>query len=232
MGGKYGRGWRRRDLPLRYRTTSALGMVAMGGDGLPTPTSRKVPQPSPFSRAFVTSHAAPPVSQARTLDRSESMTGPAGFRFKPSRIAHVEFTFKKLDVVVQIIKKRNSAFYQHDDEIELDIDSVDVESLWDLERIVTNYKKNLSKQKRKTELALQARGTARTAPVMNSAPMVAGALNSNTGRNNTSALATNAEVRRQMDNASSSSSSSSDSGSSSSDSDSDNSSGSGSEMGN
>ncbi|KAG5569146.1 hypothetical protein H5410_058912 [Solanum commersonii] len=180
--------------------------------GLPTPTSRKVPQPSPFARASVTSHAAPPASQARTLDRSESMTGPADFRFKPSRVAHVgrvpvpkkpkandpdkrDMTYEekqrlsthlqslpleKLDAVVQIIKKRNSTFYQHDDVIEVDIDSVDAESLWELERFVTNYKKNLSKQKRKTELAQQARGTTRTAPVMNTAPMVAGALNSNT----------------------------------------------------
>ncbi|KAG5630773.1 hypothetical protein H5410_002490, partial [Solanum commersonii] len=121
---------------------------------------------------------------------------------------------------VHIIKKRNSTFYQHDDEIEVDIDSVDAESFWELERFVTNYKKNLRKQKRKAELALQARGTARTASVMNSAPMVAGALDSNTGKSNTSALATNAEAGRQMDNARSlsSSSSSSDSGSSPSDS--------------
>lgn len=220
--------------------------------GLPTPASRKVPQPSPFARASVTSH--PPASQARALERSELMTEPADFRFKPSRVAHVgrvpvpkkpkandpnkrDMTYEekqrlsthlqslpleKLDAVVQIIKKRNSTFYQNGDEIEVDIDSVDVESLWELERFVTNYKKNLSKQKRKTELAQQARRTARTAPVMNSAPMVAGALNSNT------------EAGRQMDNASrssSSSSSSSDSGSSSSDSDSDSSSGSGSEGG-
>ncbi|XP_055801144.1 transcription factor GTE4-like isoform X2 [Solanum dulcamara] len=222
--------------------------------GLPTPPSRKVPHPSPFARASVTSHAAPPASQARTLDRSESMSGPADFRFKPSRAAHVgripvpkkpkandpnkrDMTYEekqrlsthlqslpteKLDAVVQIIKKRNSTFNQHGDEIEVDIDSVDAETLWELDRFVTNYKKNLSKQKRKTELALQARGTARTAPVMNSAPMVAGVLNSNT------------EAGRQVDNASrssSSSSSSSDSGSSSSDSDSDSSSGSGSEAG-
>ncbi|KAH0765008.1 hypothetical protein KY285_000879 [Solanum tuberosum] len=122
----------------------------------------------------------------------------------------------------------------HDDEIEVDIDNVDAESFWELERFVTNYKKNLSKQKRKDELALQARGTARTAPVMNSTPMVAGALNSNTGKNNTSALATNAEAGRQMDNARrslSSSSSSSDLGSSPSDSDCVSSSGSGSKVG-
>lgn len=164
--------------------------------GLPTPASRKVPQPSPFARASVTSH--PPASQARALERSELMTEPADFRFKPSRVAHVgrvpvpkkpkandpnkrDMTYEekqrlsthlqslpleKLDAVVQIIKKRNSTFYQNGDEIEVDIDSVDVESLWELERFVTNYKKNLSKQKRKTELAQQARRTARTAPVM------------------------------------------------------------------
>ncbi|KAK4373951.1 hypothetical protein RND71_004628 [Anisodus tanguticus] len=221
--------------------------------GLPTPTSRKVPHPSPFTRA-------PPVPQVRTLDRSESMTGPADFRSKPSRVAHVgripvpkkpkandpnkrDMTYEekqrlstnlqsipseKLDAIVQIIKKRNTSLSQHDDEIEVDIDSVDAETLWELDRFVTNYRKNLSKQRRKIELGLQARGTARTAPVMNSAPMVAGALNSNFGP------ATNAEAGRQVDNASrssSSSSSSSDSGSSSSDSDSDSSSGDGSEAG-
>ncbi|CAN4075576.1 unnamed protein product [Withania somnifera] len=226
--------------------------------GLPTPPSRKAPHPSPFARASVTSHAASPAPQVRTLYRSESMTGPADFRAKPSRVAHVgripvpkkpkahdpnkrDMTYEekqrlstnlqnlpteKLDAIVQIIKKRNSSVSQVDDEIEVDIDSVDAETLWELDRFVTNYRKNLSKQKRKTEVALQARGTV---PVMNYAPMVAGAPNTNTGENNTSAPATNAKDGRQVDNASgssSSNSSSSDSGSSSSDSDTDSSSGS------
>ncbi|XP_059662704.1 transcription factor GTE4-like [Cornus florida] len=60
---------------------------------------------------------------------------------------------EKLDNIVQIIKKSNSALCQHDDEIEVDIDSLDAETLWDLDRCVTNYKKNLSKKKRKAELA-------------------------------------------------------------------------------
>lgn len=64
---------------------------------------------------------------------------------------------EKLDSIVQIIKKRNTALSQHDDEIEVDIDSVDAETLWELDRFVTNYKKSLSKNKRKAELALQAR---------------------------------------------------------------------------
>ncbi|KAL0320625.1 UNVERIFIED_CONTAM: Transcription factor GTE4 [Sesamum radiatum] len=67
---------------------------------------------------------------------------------------------EKLDAIVQIIKKRNTALSQHDDEIEVDIDSVDPETLWELDRFVTNYKKSLSKNKRKAELALQARTVA------------------------------------------------------------------------
>lgn len=64
---------------------------------------------------------------------------------------------EKLDSIVQIIKKRTTSLSQHDDEIEVDIDSVDNETLWELDRFVTNYKKSLSKNKRKAELAILAR---------------------------------------------------------------------------
>ncbi|KAK1568997.1 hypothetical protein Q3G72_031420 [Acer saccharum] len=67
---------------------------------------------------------------------------------------------EKLDNIVQIIRKRNSSLFQHDDEIEVDIDSVDAETLWELDRFVTNYKKSLSKNKRKAELLIQARAEA------------------------------------------------------------------------
>jgi bromodomain-containing factor 1 len=53
---------------------------------------------------------------------------------------------------VQIIKKRNSSLNQHDDEIEVDIDSFDVETLWELDRFVTNYKKSITKNKRKADI--------------------------------------------------------------------------------
>ena len=62
----------------------------------------------------------------------------------------------KLDNIVQIIKKRNPTLFQHDDEIEVDIASVDPETLWELDRFVTNYKKSLSKNKRRTEIAIQS----------------------------------------------------------------------------
>ena len=59
---------------------------------------------------------------------------------------------EKLDNVVHIIRKRNPSLCQNDDEIEVDIDSVDTETLWELDRFVVNFKKNLSKIKR-AELA-------------------------------------------------------------------------------
>ncbi|WVZ77120.1 hypothetical protein U9M48_025020 [Paspalum notatum var. saurae] len=64
---------------------------------------------------------------------------------------------EKLDAVVQVIKNKNLSVRQHDDEIEVEIDSMDAETLWELDRFVANYKKNLSKQKRKAERAMLAR---------------------------------------------------------------------------
>ncbi|KQJ94249.1 transcription factor GTE4 [Brachypodium distachyon] len=64
---------------------------------------------------------------------------------------------EKLDIVVQIIKNKNLSVRQHDDEIEVEIDSMDAETLWELDRFVANFKKNLSKQKRKAERAMLAR---------------------------------------------------------------------------
>lgn len=64
---------------------------------------------------------------------------------------------EKLDAIIQIIKKRNTALSQHDDEIEVDIDNVDAETLWELDRFVTNYRKSSSKNRRKTEIAHRSR---------------------------------------------------------------------------
>ncbi|KAF2283509.1 hypothetical protein GH714_011389 [Hevea brasiliensis] len=142
---------------------------------------------------------------------------------------------EKLDNIIQIIKKRNSSLCQHDDEIEVDIDSVDAETLWELDRFVINYKKSLSKNKRKVELAIQARVEAKqNAPEKIPAPVVAETpLETKTDERNVSASSP-VPVEEQGDNgtrSSSSSSSSSDSGSSSSDTDSDSSSASGSDVG-
>ncbi|KAL0800710.1 hypothetical protein Bca101_055885 [Brassica carinata] len=57
-----------------------------------------------------------------------------------------DLPFDKLEAVVKIIKKRNPELAQQDDEIELDIDSLDLQTLWELYRFVNEYKESLSKK--------------------------------------------------------------------------------------
>ncbi|PKA45749.1 Transcription factor GTE4 [Apostasia shenzhenica] len=133
---------------------------------------------------------------------------------------------EKLDMVVQIIRKRNLSLSQNEDEIEVDIDSVDTETLWELERFVTNYKKSLSKNKRKAELAILARaGTEQAVQdgermmVGDSAPTDLSKQNKTAPGEKTVASSSPVTGQRNEENGSktsSSSSSSSDSGSTSS----------------
>ncbi|KAK8943860.1 Transcription factor GTE4 [Platanthera guangdongensis] len=143
---------------------------------------------------------------------------------------------EKLDMVVEIIRKRNLSLSQHEDEIEVDIDSVDTETLWELDRFVTNYKKSLSKNRRRAELANLSKAEIGQHAQKREQRMVASAppelLNENKTVEKTAASSLPVFSTRIGENAtatSSSSSSSSDSGSSSSDSDSESSSGSGSD---
>ncbi|KAG8058607.1 hypothetical protein GUJ93_ZPchr0002g24491 [Zizania palustris] len=145
---------------------------------------------------------------------------------------------EKLDVVVQIIKNKNLSVRQHDDEIEVEIDSMDTETLWELDRFVANYKKNLSKQKRKAERAMLARQDAElraqhAAQQTNQEPNI-GIKSPQQNLMASEQLATsvpepNDNNGQNASRSSSSSSSSSDTGSSSSDSDSDSSSSDGSD---
>ncbi|PWA94992.1 hypothetical protein CTI12_AA054250 [Artemisia annua] len=137
---------------------------------------------------------------------------------------------EKLDSIVQIIKKSNT-LSQNDEEIEVDIDSVDVETLWELDRFVMNYRKNLSKVKRRAEIQ-QERALAGNNLVQNpgAGVTVPDAPKENRADEQGPAATAVNQGESRGDNASrSSSSSSSSSDSSSSDSDSDSSSDDGSD---
>ncbi|CAO2836218.1 unnamed protein product [Amaranthus hypochondriacus] len=141
---------------------------------------------------------------------------------------------EKLVSLIQIIKKRNSYESQKDNEIELDLETLDVETLWELDRFVTNYKKTLSKQKRKAEIAQARAAAAQAAQETIPAPAYTEAPRDTTADETNVATSPRAQPEKHSDNvsdSSSSSSSSSDSGSSSSDSDSDSSSSSDSDGG-
>ncbi|GMI63615.1 global transcription factor group E4 [Hibiscus trionum] len=225
---------------------------------LPTPTSRKLPAPTPASAPIQTPapvHSSLPL-EARTSKRPESMTMPVDPNSRavdltptdriavPKKPNKRDMTYEekqrlsvnlqnlpseKLDSIVQIIKKRNPALFQQDDEIEVDIDSFDPDTLWELDRFVTNYKKSLSKNKRKAEVPLQAnsgdghniQGT-NLEPPAKEVPKVAGTAEKIVP---TSPSVREEKLQNNESGSSSSNGSSSGSGSSSTDSDSDSSSG-------
>ncbi|XP_047337495.1 transcription factor GTE7-like [Impatiens glandulifera] len=60
---------------------------------------------------------------------------------------------EKMPQLIHIIRKRNSHLAQVEDEIELDIETLDTETLWELDRFVTNWKKMVSKNKRQALMA-------------------------------------------------------------------------------
>ncbi|XP_074284855.1 transcription factor GTE4-like [Silene latifolia] len=129
---------------------------------------------------------------------------------------------EKLDNVVQIIRKRNPSLCQNDDEIEVDIDSVDTETLWELDRFVMNYKKSINKIKKTTEVH-QVAGDEPTTD-KEQAPSVAVESKENKTVEKDVHMSSPVQHEKPAGNTSksnSSRSSSSDSGSSSSDSDSD-----------
>lgn len=140
-----------------------------------------------------------------------------------------ELPSDKLDHVVQIIKKRNPVLSQQDDEIEVDIDSFDPETLWELDRFVTNYNKILNKNKGKAEVAHQATTAAgHNVQDSNMEPIIAEARKETEAVENIVSTSLPALEEKHGDKAnesSSSSGSSNDSGSSSSDSSSGSSSG-------
>lgn len=55
---------------------------------------------------------------------------------------------EKMEQMVHIVRKRNPHLVQEGDEIELDFESLDNETLWDLDRFVNYHKKAVSKMKR------------------------------------------------------------------------------------
>ncbi|XP_038685106.1 transcription factor GTE3, chloroplastic-like isoform X2 [Tripterygium wilfordii] len=64
---------------------------------------------------------------------------------------------EKLERVVEIIKERNPGLFQQDDEIELDLDSVGPETLWELDRFVAYCNKSIGKNKGNSDLSLPAK---------------------------------------------------------------------------
>nr|XP_043624294.1 transcription factor GTE3, chloroplastic-like [Erigeron canadensis] len=133
---------------------------------LPTGTRKQAPsQFLPVSDRMETPVPAvdhrPQATKVSKLGKSPSLKKPRAKDLNKREMTYEEkqklsvdlqnLPCEKLDHVVLIIKKRNPTLSQKDDEIEVDIDTFDTETLWELDRFVTNYKKGLNKNKRKAE---------------------------------------------------------------------------------
>eukprot|EP00268_Persea_americana_P035231 TRINITY_DN34792_c0_g1_i2.p1 TRINITY_DN34792_c0_g1~~TRINITY_DN34792_c0_g1_i2.p1 ORF type:complete len:530 (-),score=104.44 TRINITY_DN34792_c0_g1_i2:2639-4228(-) len=146
----------------------------------PEKTKRPSPPPAPVrhpSPAPLVRHPSPPIVRHPSPPRNhQAPVKPAGMRSsigkqpKPKakdpnkrEMSYEEkqklsqslqsLPQEKMDQVVQIIRRRNSNLAQNGDEIEVDIEAVDTETLWELERFVCNCKKMMSKIKRQALLS-------------------------------------------------------------------------------
>ncbi|XP_011010083.1 PREDICTED: transcription factor GTE4-like isoform X2 [Populus euphratica] len=90
--------------------------------------------------------------------KNETVRGVMTYEEKQKLSIHLQsLPSEKLESVVQIIRKRNPGLFQQEDEIEVDIDCFDNETLWELHGYVTNYQKSMGKNEREAEVALQGR---------------------------------------------------------------------------
>ncbi|KAF8406139.1 hypothetical protein HHK36_008219 [Tetracentron sinense] len=134
---------------------------------IPTPENAKRPDPVPISKKPdsipVRAPPAPmPLPAVKQLATAKLATGKQPKpKAKDPEKREMSFHEKqklgmnlqslpqeKMELVLEIVRKRNGNLSQDGDEIELDIEAVDTETLWELDRFVNNCKKLMSKIKR------------------------------------------------------------------------------------
>ncbi|CAM8959825.1 unnamed protein product [Rhodiola kirilowii] len=105
----------------------------------PVPTSPRVVSPvKPLPRAKLPKPKAKDPNK-REMSNEEKMRLGMELQSLPD---------EKMAQLLQIVQKRNEHVIEDGDEVELDIESLDIETLWELDRFVLNWKKALSKMKR------------------------------------------------------------------------------------
>ncbi|KAK9134198.1 hypothetical protein Syun_013528 [Stephania yunnanensis] len=120
-------------------------------DPAPAPVAPVAPPSAAAKQLGVRSGKPPPKPKAKDPNKRE-MT----FEEKQKLSLNLQsLPQEKMDQVLQIISKRDSKLAQHGDEIEVDIECIDKETLWELDRFVGYYRKMVSKMKRQ---ALTAAG--------------------------------------------------------------------------
>lgn len=148
----------RREDPMPMRIDKKSEMVRP--PPAPTPTPAPVPAPMNSSNPPLAHSPVRTSSQVKGPPQVKPLKQPKPKAKDPNKrdmsmeekhklgLGLQSLPQEKMEQVVQIIRKRNGHLKQDGDEIELDIEAVDTETLWELDRLVTNYKKMVSKIKR------------------------------------------------------------------------------------
>ncbi|XP_077234053.1 transcription factor GTE7-like [Tasmannia lanceolata] len=118
---------------------------------VPTPNTFQYPQPVKTMTTMRSATGKLPKPKAKDPNKRD-MSYEEKQKLSSSLVSLPQ---EKMDQVVQIIRRRNSNLSQHGDEIEVDIEVVDKETLWELDRFVYNCKKMMSKIKRQALAANQ-----------------------------------------------------------------------------
>ncbi|KAJ6728231.1 PROTEIN putative-RELATED [Salix koriyanagi] len=123
------------------------------GVSLQKPASKRDPGP-PASSPTSASASASPAPFPQTMPLEMRTFGWNRFFDESCNTATDQ---EKLELAVQIIRKRNPGLFQQEDEIEVDIDSFDDETLWELHSHVNNYQKSISRNDGEARVVLQDR---------------------------------------------------------------------------
>ncbi|KAJ9670339.1 hypothetical protein PVL29_026715 [Vitis rotundifolia] len=113
---------------------------------IPMPMAAPVPAPAPTMNPLVVPRSSGKLPKPRAKDKVKR---EMSFEEKAKLGMNLEnVPPEKMEQLVAIIRKRNPHMAQDGDDIELDIEAVDIETLWELDRFVSNYKKMESKIRR------------------------------------------------------------------------------------
>lgn len=125
----------------------------------PTPVTRKpvnYSNPNQVIRAPVVKVVKQPKPKAKDLYKRD-MTPEEKSKLGSQLM---DLPQEKVDAVIEILRRKNPVLSQNGEEMEVDIESLDTETHWELDRFVSNYKKSLSKIKRRAEIAMKRKADA------------------------------------------------------------------------
>jgi acetylornithine deacetylase/succinyl-diaminopimelate desuccinylase-like protein len=166
--------------PLHYDTTTTSGQNHSSLHDLHEHLKRVESQIQSLAKKSSSSKPAPPAVRPASSSAAQAKLRPSDIEKRPMTFEEKRklsinletLPGDKLERIVQIIKKRNPDVGQNEDEIEVDIDSFDNDTLWELDRFITNCMKSRGKKKATKKASKQAQDGFSGAPQVHVIPHI------------------------------------------------------------